>query len=100
MGVKWAWMGVGGRDNRSLGTAGYLEQIWHRGFSHSRECYTLYSHVMGILGGRVMGMDGLEMGVGGQFLPFFGNFDRANHWMDFNYIWHRFVTPTEILYSM
>ncbi len=60
VGVAWAWVGVIGNRWRDM------DQIWHRRSPHPQEGYGLCGYVVGVAGGRVMGVGGRVMGVGGR----------------------------------
>ena len=70
-------VGVGVRWEGNIDTGNRwsdLDQIWHAGSTHARECYRLCVYVMGAARGRGMGVDGRA------------NIDLGNRWMDFDQI--------------
>ncbi len=80
-------MDVGGRGNFDPGNRWRdLGQIWHGASPHTREGYRLCDYVVGVAGGRGMGVSGR------------GNIDPGNCWSDLDQIWHGdSLTPGKVI---
>ena len=73
MGVKWVWLGLGGRanidpDNRWRD----LDQIWYARSAYTRKLFRLCGYEMSTASGRDMGVAILTMATSGWIFTKFG----------------------------